>query len=242
MNSIVLNRRSLSATDCVLTNLVINEAGNEIEIYDTIVPYKWSPDDPSVTVQDVVGVLKNMKGDVVLRINSRGGEVGAALTIFNRIREYSGGKTTAVVDGYAFSSAGWIPLACDDRKICTGGIWMCHNPIMYPEVRSLSDLEKIKSQYEANYNSIVDIICGTTNISEDEVKNMMEKETFLSATEAVEKGIFNSIHEAKPDHTVLNYCPPANLPKNIELAKPDTHTTQNVSRLLLKRRMVKNTK
>ena len=238
MTTLVLNRKEVGIDHVINTTLTVNE-NKEIELYDTIVPWKYDPEDPQVTVQDITNALKDLDGDITIRVNSRGGEVGSALTIFNRIREYDKGKTTSIVDGYAFSSAGWIPLACDERKICTGGIWMCHNPMMFPEVRSLADLEKIKNQWMANYNSIVGILSSTTGLAEDEVKDMMEKENFLSANEAVEKGIFHSIHESKAKLEVLNYYPPANIPAAFNISKPEQPKTLDISRLAAMRKSMR---
>jgi ATP-dependent protease ClpP protease subunit len=236
MTALVLNRRDVGVDHTIETTLTVNEG--TIELYDNIVPWKYSPEDPSVTVDDITGMLNELDGDVTLRINSRGGEVGSALTIFNRVREYDKGKTTSIVDGYAFSSAGWIALACDERKICTGGIWMCHNPMMYPEVKSLSDIDKIRNQWEANYNSIVDILSTTTGLSEEVVKDMMENETFLSAKEAVEKGVFHSIHNNKADLKVLNMLPPANIPEAFNIKPMEKPKSVDISRLSLLRRQL----
>jgi ATP-dependent protease ClpP protease subunit len=236
MTALVLNRKDVGVDHTITTTLTVNQS--TIELYDTIVPWKYAPEDSSVTVEDITNALNELEGDVTLRINSRGGEVGSALTIFNRVREYDKGRTTSIVDGYAFSSAGWVALACDERKICTGGIWMCHNPMMYPEVKSLSDIDKIKNQWEANYNSIVDILSTTTGLAEDVVKDMMENETFLSAKEAVEKGVFHSIHDSKADLKVLNLVPPANIPATFNIKAPETPKNVDISRLSILRRQL----
>jgi ATP-dependent protease ClpP protease subunit len=112
MTALVLNRKDVGVDHTITTTLTVNQS--TIELYDTIVPWKYAPEDSSVTVEDITNALNELEGDVTLRINSRGGEVGSALTIFNRVREYDKGRTTSIVDGYAFSSAGWIPLACDE--------------------------------------------------------------------------------------------------------------------------------
>jgi hypothetical protein len=38
----------------------------------------------------------------------------------------------------------------------------------------------------------------------DEVQNLMEVETYMSASEAVAKGLFNSVRNSKPDTAILN--------------------------------------
>jgi ATP-dependent Clp protease protease subunit len=240
MPSLVLNRKEVSATHCV--EQVLNVSGSEIEIYDFIVPWKYDADDPGVATTDVTNALKEAEGDVTVRINSRGGEVGTALAIYNRLREHPGVVTT-VVDGYAFSSAGWIAQAGEVRNIATGGIFMIHNPQMYPEIRSLSDIEGVKNQWEAHQKSIVDIFTERTSVSADDVMNLMEKETFLSAEDAVTAGFFDNIHKGKANLEALNYAPPSTLPDSFkshipqvqnEIPMEDLKSQRN--RLLLRER------
>jgi len=239
MSKLVINRK-VNSKCTVETTLTVNQ--NEIELYDVIMPWKYGEDDPSVTPDDIINVLKEAEGDITLRINSRGGEVGSALTIYNRIKSYEGGKKTAIVDGYAFSSAGWIPMACDERQIATGGIFMNHNPMMLGEITSLKDIDAIKSEWEAHHKSIVDIFEEATDISRQSIIDMMDKETYLSAEDAVKAGFFHSIHTNKAKLEVLNYGPPETLPvefaKNIPSAKEfflSTPSMVNVSGLKARR-------
>lgn len=231
MTTLVLNSKPVGSK-MIQTSLNWNEG--TLEIYDTIVPWKFNPDDTEVTSEDVMNFLKNVEGDFDLRISSRGGEVGASLTIFNRLREYDG-NIRVIVDGYAFSSAGWIALVSDNRWIATGGIWMCHNPIMYPEVNSMERLEQIQNQWKAHQKSIIDIFLSTTNLSEEEITDMMNKETFLSAEEAVEKGLFKGIHNSKADLSALNYATPKNLPESFNIKES---IVEDTSSLLLQRQRI----
>lgn len=208
---LVLNRQEASHHRTV--EQVMNVSAGEIEIYDIIAPAKFDDSDPVVTAEDVINALDELDGDVTLRINSRGGEVGTALTIYNRLKDYDRGSITAVVDGYAFSSAGWIPMAADSREINNGGIFMLHNPHMYPAVTSLDDLDSIKNQWEAHHNSIVSIFTAAVNKSAEEISNLMEKETFFSAEDAVTEGFFTKVRGSKANLSSLNCAPIASVPE-----------------------------
>jgi ATP-dependent protease ClpP protease subunit len=212
MSKLVLNRKEASGSSNHCIEQILNVEGSELEIYDYIVPWKFDAEDPGVSVEDVSNILNEVPDeDLTVRINSRGGEVGTALTIYNRLRDHKS-QVTTVVDGYAFSSAGWIAQAGDVRNIATGGIFMIHNPQMQPHIGSLEDLDKVRNQWEAHQKSILNIFEERTSVSPEEILNYMEKETFLSAEDAVEIGFFDGIHEGVANLQALNYAPPVALP------------------------------
>ena len=209
----ILNRVDAGSHNVV--EQVMNVSSGEIEIYDIIASSKMDDADPVVTADDVINALDELDGDITLRINSRGGEVGTALTIYNRLKEYDRGSITAVVDGYAFSSAGWIPMAADNREINTGGIFMLHNPRMFPQVTSLNDLDSIRNQWEAHHSSIVSIFTDAVNKSPEEITNLMEKETFFSAEDAVKEGFFSKVRGKKANLAALNCAPVSTVPREL---------------------------
>lgn len=202
MKSLVLNRKQLPSGELLESRLSFNQS-NELMIYDIIMPNSYYEGDTSVTLGQVMDFLKDAPSELTVRINSAGGEVGSALTIYNRLLEHKG-KVTTIVDGYAFSSAGWLSLAGSDRQICNGGLFMMHNPYFYDCINSAQSADAAKARWESHRNSIVDIFTSRTSMEADEVKNLMEAETYLSASEAVDKGLFHSVRNMKPDTAILN--------------------------------------
>jgi ATP-dependent protease ClpP protease subunit len=57
-----------------------------------------------VTSQQITNQLAEVEGDVVVRINSRGGDVFDGLAILNALRGHDG-QVTTIVDGLAASAA-----------------------------------------------------------------------------------------------------------------------------------------
>lgn len=220
MESLVLNRKSLPSGDTLECKVTFN-ASNELMIYDVIMPYKWSAEDTAVTPDQVLNFMKDAPADLTVRINSAGGEVGSALAIYNRLLEHPG-KVTTIVDGYAFSSAGWLALAGADRQICNGGLFMMHNPYLYEKIDSLAKIENVKNRWESHRNSIVDIFTTRTSMKADEVADLMEAETYLSAQEAVDKGLFNSVRNGRPETAILNCLDiPAAAVNKADIPRPD---------------------
>jgi ATP-dependent protease ClpP protease subunit len=204
MKSLVLNRKQLPSGETLECKVTFNQA-DELLIYDIIMPQKTYDGQTYdfATPSDVTDFLKDAPRDFNVRINSSGGEVGAALAMYNRLLEHPG-KVTTIVDGYAFSSAGWLAMAGSDRQICNGGLFMMHNPYLFAKIDSLNEIKNVQNRWESHRNSIVDIFTTRTSMKADEVQNLMEVETYMSASEAVAKGLFNSVRNSKPDTAILN--------------------------------------
>ena len=64
---------------------VMNVEGNTLYIYDYIGKERWYEEDTTVTANDFVSQLRSISGDIIVRINSKGGEVGNALAIYQQL-------------------------------------------------------------------------------------------------------------------------------------------------------------
>ncbi len=234
MKTLVLNR-SAAGPNSTLACVLNRSSENTLELYDTILGERYYPEQSGTTAADVRNFLDDLTGDIDVRINSRGGDVGAALAMTNRLKDYKGGTVTTIVDGYAFSAAGVVAQAGKVRKICNGGIFMIHNPRMYPEIKSLADLESVKNNWLTHQNSILSIF-KERGVDIDEAKKMMEKETFLSAEDAVKAGFFDEIHGVDAQYAALNSFPVENLPDEFKsrLKQPGQNSVTNA---LLARRL-----
>lgn len=217
---LVLNRKQLPSKDQMVETRAVFNSANELLIYDYIMPFKFSEDDPAVTPDQVINFLKDAPKELTVRINSSGGDVGSALAIYNQLLEH--GNVTTIVDGYAFSSAGWLALAGNNRQICNGGLFMMHNPSTVAFVDSLQAIENCKQRWEAHRNSIIDIFTSRTPLKREDVSDMMEVETYLGAQDAVGRGLFHSVRNVRPDTAILNSfaLPEAALSK-ADIPKPD---------------------
>jgi ATP-dependent Clp protease protease subunit len=227
MPSLVINRQSIENRH--LIESVLNVDKNVVSITDIITDYKYHEDDPLVTDDEITEALNAIDGDVEVIINSRGGEVGAGLGIYNTLREYSDsgkGKVTTNVIGYAFSTAGWLGLAGDERKAASNALFMMHNPIMFPVVNSEGSLATAAQEWKGYRESISNIFTSRTGMLQEVVHNLMDAETFMSATEAKEHSIFTSITGDTGDLSVLNLVPVSSMPdkfkpepQNVDISK-----------------------
>lgn len=218
--SLILNRKQLPSKDQMVETRAVFNSANELLVYDYIMPFKWSEDDTSVTPDQVINFLKDAPQELTVRINSSGGDVGSTLAIYNQLLEH--GNVTTIVDGYAFSSAGWLALAGSNRQICNGGLFMMHNPYTVGHVNNLASIDNLKQRWESHRDSIVDIFTSRTSLKAEEVRNLMEAETYFGAQESVNKGLFHSVRNAKPETAILNCLElPETARNKVDLPRPE---------------------
>lgn len=177
-------------------NLTRNATEATIYVYDAIFP------DFGVNALGVIDALASLEGVETLnvRINSPGGSVFEGRAIMAALREFKG-KTVAHVDSLCASAATSVALACDEVVMSDGAFFMIHNAHGFAygdktELRHSADtMEKVEG-------AIVDDYVKKTGKTEEDVRALMQAETWFSAKEALENGFVDSI--AKTDKKLKN--------------------------------------
>lgn len=135
--------------------------------------------------------LNGVEGDVTLHVNSAGGDVFAALAIYNALKNYSGNVTVSI-DGLAASAASIIAMGGSRVTMASNALMMIHLPsaelIGYFDTQ---DLSKLQAQLSAVEQSLIAVY--STRISEADARRMMKAETWLSAQQALELGLIDEI-------------------------------------------------
>lgn len=179
-----------------------NSADNDeatLYVYGDIVTYDldgWNyPDDvvPNKFKNDL-----NALGDVKtihVRINSNGGSVFAAYAIMNLLKNHKA-KVITYNDGIAASAATIIAMAGEKIVTALGSIWMIHLPSlrMWGSYNS-NDLIKMSETLDTITQSMTDIYHAKTGIEKAELESMLKEETWLTGTQAVEKGFADEMTE-----------------------------------------------
>lgn len=165
------------------------KAGDAIEIllYDQIGQDFWSGD--GTTAKQFAEDLKaaGSVSQIHLRINSPGGDVFDGLVIYNTLLNH-GAKITATVDGLAASIASVIAMAASELSMAENALMMIHNPYSLvmgdsSEMRKLADtMDKIKGSSISAYKR------HAKSLSDAEIAQLMDEETWMSADEAISKG------------------------------------------------------
>ena len=136
----------------------------------------------------VIGWLAKQDGNIEININSNGGDVAGGLAITNAIKAYSKGKKTCNVLGVAASMASVIACAGDELKMGQGAFLMVHNPWTVT-MGNAEDLRKDAETLDKMRDSILSFYQSKAyGKSADDLKALMDAETWLSADEAREAG------------------------------------------------------
>src|SRR5690625_4941230 len=100
------------------------DSDNTISILDEVGEDFWGE---GVTAKRIAPALRDLGGrDVVVNINSPGGDVFEGLAIYNLLREHEGHVTVKIL-GLAASAASVIAMAGDEIQIARAGFMMIHN-------------------------------------------------------------------------------------------------------------------
>ena len=168
---------------------------SELTIYGDIGESWWWD---STSAVDVDNALKNAgDNDLVVRLNSPGGSAFDGIAIYNRLNDHKG-KVTVHVDGWACSAASVIAMAADELIMGAGAMLMIHeaSTIVWG---NKGDFRKEAELLEKLEDGIIDIYMTKANITREEVKDMVNAETWFSANDALEIGFATSTSSTVED-------------------------------------------
>lgn len=178
---------------------------------------RWEPglqaaasDDATVSIYEPIGqqwdgegfTAKRMSAalraigdrDVVVNINSPGGSFFEGVTIYNMLRTHKA-RVTVNVLGLAASAASIIAMAGDEVRIGDGAFLMIHNCCAVA-IGNRHDMRAAAEQMEPFDEAMADVYAKRSGLPVEEVAAMMDAETWLGATDAVEKGLATGPLEA----------------------------------------------
>ena len=131
--------------------------------------------------------------NLLVRINSSGGEVNQGLAIYSLLKDFKGHLITKI-DGWACSAASVIFMAGEERIMPESALIMIHNAWM-SAVGDSNELRKQADDLEMITQPSVNIYVEKTGLSEKTVKSMMDDETWMDYKKAFELGFATSIEK-----------------------------------------------
>ena len=135
--------------------------------------------------------LSNDDEDIEVVINSRGGSVTDASEIFTALKDYKG-QVTAKIVGFAGSCASWIAMAADKVKISPMGFIMIHNASSYASGDN-RDMDSTSNMLKTVDEAIRNAYKEKTGLSDEELKDLMDNETWFNSSKALEKNFADEI-------------------------------------------------
>jgi ATP-dependent Clp protease, protease subunit len=178
-------------------NVVHNEETKttNITIYG-VIGYSWWGE--SFSASDIDNALNEAgNNDVVINLNSPGGDAFAGIAIYNRLKRHEG-KVTVHVDGWACSAASLFPAAADDTIMGLGAMIMIH-PASSGVWGTKTEMRKEADVLEELEEGIIDIYMTKAKVSREEIREKVDAETWFSAKKAVEIGFASKVEGADDD-------------------------------------------
>lgn len=178
-----------------------NQQNNKylLYIYDDVSEYgqfnwnTWEYDDSETSAKHFRDQLNAIPdgAEIELHINSNGGSVKEGTAIYNLLKQKNS-TITGIVDGVAHSIAFLILQACDVRKMGMGTSGLIHNMWMscYGNAKQL---RKYADDLDVLSESNLEVFAERAKISREEIKAMMEAETYVTPEQALEYGFIDEI-------------------------------------------------
>ena len=175
-------------------NQLVNENGNAervLEINGTFAEDSWFDDE--VTPKLFKEELFAGSGDVVVWINSPGGDCIAASQIYGMLMDYPG-NVTVKIDGIAASAASVIAMAGTNVLMVPTALMMIHNPATFA-FGDHGDMRRAIEMLDEVKESIINAYEIKTGLTRAKLSHLMENETWMNAHKAVEMGFADGILE-----------------------------------------------
>lgn len=174
-------------------------------------------------------------GDITVWINSPGGDCVAAAQIYNMLAGYKG-NVTVKIDGIAASAASVIAMAGTTVLMSPVSMMMIHNPAT-AAFGDHTEMAKAIEMLEGVKDSIINAYALKTGMSRAKLSRLMDAETWMDATKAVELGFADGI-------ITKNTFPQKEEPEEGEESKEDESTEEGEKKtsnsVLFSRKAVNN--
>lgn len=196
-------------------------------IYGDITSWPWLESD--VSSYNLSKQLEQL-GDVDeidVYINSYGGEVAEGLAIYSALKRHKA-KVTTWCDGFACSIASVIFMAGDTRIMSNASLLMIHNA--WTRVSgNANELRKQADDLDTITQASINAYMEKVNISEEELKELLDEEKWLLPQEALGKGFATMISgidtSQKPSQSAMVYIMEKVQQKKVQPAEPKKEKT-----------------
>jgi len=170
----------------------------ELWVYGDITGDKWF--DSDVTPIGVRDAIKDMGNISVLniRVNSLGGDVfsgNAIISVIDSYKRKTKVKVHAYIDGIAASMGSNIPMVADYIYAADNALYMLHKPSTFA-YGNANDLEKAKQVLDKAEETLINNYMRHFTGTEDELRQLLADETWLTAEEALAYGLCDEVIES----------------------------------------------
>ena len=180
----------------------ITNTSADLYFYGTIVDEKtadfWTGEisTTEVDTMELKNELDNLKGitDLNIFINSAGGSVFASSTMvsmLNRFKETTGAKIHSFVDGLCASASTYLLMVADEINFYKNSMMMIHKPMSFAWGNANDMQKEIDTLDTLENNVMIPMYMNKSKVSEEEIKDLINNETWFSANEKDKNYIAN---------------------------------------------------
>lgn len=167
------------------------DRGADIYIFGDIVSYPWT-EQGEASGMSIVNQIKNLDVDEIrVHIDSYGGSVSEGWAIYNALRQHPA-KIVAYGDGFVASAALYPFLAGDERIASSLSAYYFHQ-VLVTASGYADDLRAAADDAEKMTEIGINAFVERTGMDADQVRQLMEAETWLTPAQALDYGIATSI-------------------------------------------------
>lgn len=166
----------------------------EISIFGDIGDSWWSEGVTAKQFKKDLDSLGNVK-TLNVEVNSPGGSFFEGLAIYNMLKNHTATKKMTVL-GLAASAASTIIMAGDTISMSEDAYIMIHNARMMA-MGDKAEMAKASEELKKFDTTIANIYSKKTGLSEEELLQMMEEETWMNGKDAKDKGFIDDLTDAK---------------------------------------------
>lgn len=171
-------------------SLVVENNEANITIYGDITSWEWLESD--VSSYTLSKELEGLDVDVInVYINSYGGEVAEGLAIYNALKRHKA-KIKTYCDGFACSIASVIFMAGDERIMSNASLLFIHNAWTRASGNA-NDFRKQADDLDIITQASVNAYMNHVKITEVELKELLNNETWITPQDALNMGFATSI-------------------------------------------------
>lgn len=170
----------------------LNTNGKEADVYIFGDITSWEYFENDVSSYTLSKELQSLDVDTInIHINSYGGEVAEGLAIYNMLKNHKA-KIKTFCEGFACSIASVIFMAGDERVMNEASLLMIHNAWMYT-AGNANQLRKDADDLDVITQASIAAYMSKVNIAEKKLKELLDAETWILPTDALEMGFATSI-------------------------------------------------
>ena len=155
----------------------------------------WMDEGDNIDTSDIISKLNEHRDakTVGVRINSIGGSAMGGVAMYNALNAHPG-EVTCTVEGLAASAASLVAMA-GKTVMGKGAMMMIHSPSL-ATMGNASELRKTADLLDKVQDALAGIYVAKTGKSKDEINDLLDDETWMTADEAKAAGFAD---ETMPD-------------------------------------------